>query len=1442
MDKTAIRNFAVKARRKLIEDITHRAYEVGITKDKIRDIETFEGGFRVKHRENGKTFKKYELKQRDKLIQNIEHKGFGQVVEEVAYTWFNRFIALRFMEVNNYLPTGVRVLSSVKAGKVEPDIIKEALNIDLDIDREVVFRLQDSNDTEDLYKYLLVGQCNQLGKIMPSVFEEIADYTELLLPDKLLAEGSVIRDLVEEIEEYDWKIELKEKEEKEKAENKDHGIEIIGWLYQYYISEKKDEVFAGLKKNKKITKENIPAATQLFTPKWIVKYMVENSLGRLWLERLMASGKEVVSGKWVVDSGEEVGSGEEVVSGQWLVDSGEEVVSGEEVGSRLKDKWKYYLDEAKQEPEVEEQLRKIRAKYKDMTPEDIKVLDPAMGSGHILVYAFDVLYDIYLSEGYSEREIPTLILENNLYGLDIDDRAGQLASFALLMKARSKNRRIFRNKPKMNLCSIQESNFLISSQWLVGSKGRQVDSGQWLVTRGKLAEYFVKGLTDRKQVQLKEDFEYLLEVFYNAKEYGSILEVKEIDFEALEQRIEEIKSNVPKDMVELRYRDVILEEIPPLIQQAKVMSQKYDVVCTNPPYMGRRSMNPKLIKYLDENFKDSKGDLFAVFIEAMNNMFKSEGILSLVTMQSWMFLSSYELLRGKILQNNTIIQLMHMNNMVMRIAFGTAVAILGKKHIAKYSGTYHMVKCEDLSEACIPKVFPKKDERYNEISQDEFEKIPGKPIAYWTNSNLIKTFEESKPMNSIIEPKQGLATADNNRFLRLWHEVNYNKINFQSKSLEASLNSGAKWFPYNKGGARRQWYGNYDYIVNWENDGFEIRNFKDANGKIRSRPQNTDYYFREAITWSLITSGGFSIRYREMGSIHDVAGMSAFSNNHDKLLYLLGLMSTKIANYIFKLLNPTINLQVGDFNNFPVLFTDFAPIIKHVKTNISISKTDWDSFENSWDFKMHPLLTARDQRIGTNKSNHLSLDANHSIEIAFENYKIFTENQFNQLKANEEELNRIFIDIYGLQDELTPEVADRDITITKIFDTKEDICEDIKGNAYILTREDVIKSFISYAVGCMFGRYSLDEEGLIYAGGEISDKWLVVSGQYFLKEVVYRYVSKELSRVNSMVEVNESSGGSLQNSKDASPGRNLRTIRSDETSSSTNSIQHSGGATEEVNQGIHTVSSSNTGLQGGSGNTDFDMYQAEILDAISSGDVSGLVSRGWENVEFIDWKTIHHTLTTNYYNIVKDNIIPIVDGDYFEDDILQRFVEFVQVSFGTETLEENLKYIAETLGKRANETSRQAIRRYFLRDFYQDHVRTYKKRPIYWLFDSGRQRGFKALIYMHRYDPFTVARVRIDYLHSLQRKYEAEINHLDILIDSEISNREKVAARKNKEIILKKIQECSLYDEAIAHAANQRIEIDLDDGVKVNYAKFQGIEIPQGKDRKPLKANLLGKI
>jgi type II restriction/modification system DNA methylase subunit YeeA len=1230
VDKTAIRNFAVKARRKLIEDISHKAYEIGITKDKILDIETFDGGFRVKGRENGKTFKKYELKQRDKLVQNIKYKGFEQVIEEVAYTWFNRFIALRFMEVNNYLPTGVRVLSSTEEGKTEPDIIQEALNIDLDLDPEIVYRLQDSNDTEDLYRYLLVKQCNQLGKIMPNVFEKIADYTELLLPDKLLAEGSVIRDLVEEIEEEDFKQE-----------------EIIGWFYQFYNQEKRDIIFdSNLSDRKKILKNDIPAATQIFTPKWIVQYIVENSLGKLWLES--------------------------------------------HPNEELKAKWQFYIDESEQE--VQKQLSQSR--ISELNPEKIKVFDPAMGSGHILVYAFDVLYEIYLSAGYSEREIPTLILEKNLYGIEIDDRAAQLATFALLMKARSKNRRIFRNKPKMNLCSIQESNDIPKEaiEYLVSPKETELE----------------------KQLN-REDVEYLIEVFHDAKEYGSILELREIDFDTLEKRIEEIRNNVPEDLFELQYREIILEKISPLVLQAKIMIQKYDVVCTNPPYMGSRRMNNKIKAYVSKHYGDVKSDLFAVFIKKSTLWTSNHGFIGLVTPYVWWFISSYEKLREYILQNTTISTLIQLEYN----AFEGAAMPIGTFVLRNYSvdvnGIY--IKLSDFKgiknqPIKVLEAIQNANVYYRYVgNQKKFLNIPGYTFAYWISNRFYEIFSEAKLLREVAEPKQGLATTDNNRFLRLWFEVDILKIKFNCQSKIEAKESGFKWFPYNKGGEFRKWYGNNEFTVNYQFDGKEIKANVLRKYKYLKTPdfvvKNSDYYFKEGITYTFISNASFGVRYTDYGFIFDVAGSSIFTDDK-KIYYLLGFLSTNIAMMLLHVISPTMNSQVGDVGKLPVIFCyeKEKNVNLLVKNNITLSRMDWDSFEISWDFKKHPLLAHKKEA--------------DTIEGAFYNWSAFANQQFNQLKANEEELNRIFIDIYGLQDELTPAVDDKDVTITRIYDSKEDIPESMKGNNYVLTREDVIKSFISYAVGCMFGRYSLDEEGLIYAGGDFDDKFRLRDGQWEIK-------TKE----------------------------------------------------------------------------------------------------GWKK---------------STVNIVEHNVIPIADGDYFEDGILERFVEFVKVSFGEDTLEENLDYIAETLGKRANETSRQAIRRYFLKDFYKDHVRTFKKRPIYWLFDSGRQDGFKALIYMHRYDPSTVARVRTDYLHSLQKKYEAEVSHLDILIDSDISQREKAAARKKKETILKQIEECRLYDEAIAHMANQRIEIDLDDGVKVNYAKFQGVEIPQGKGRKPLIANLLAKI
>jgi type II restriction/modification system DNA methylase subunit YeeA len=1156
MNKSAIKNFAVTARRKLIDGVKQKAYELGITEKEIKEPELFEDGFRI----NQKFFKKYELKQREKLIEKIKEKGYEQVIEEVAYTWFNRFIALRFMEVNDYLPTGVRVLSSIDPEKMEPDIISQALEVDLDLDYDIVYRLQDENNTADLYKYLLIRQCNELNKILPIMFEEINDYTELLLPDNLLQEGSVIRDLVTMIDEKDWK----------------EQVEIIGWLYQYYISEKKDQVFADLKKNKKITKENIPAATQLFTPKWIVKYMVENSLGRLWLES--------------------------------------------HPNEELKKQWKYYLEEAEQEPEVQEQLEKL--KNKELSPEDIKVLDPCMGSGHILVYAFDVLYGIYQSAGYSERDIPKLILEKNLYGLDIDDRAAQLAYFAVMMKARSYNRRIFREKINLNICSIQESN------------GIPKEAIDYLVNP--------TGLELEKAVQ-REEVEYLINVFQDAKEYGSLLNMEPIDFEAIEERIEQIRNGETTDLFEEQYREIILEKFPHLIKQAKIMCKRYDIVITNPPYKKRTDLNSNISNFLTNNYKDCKQDLYTAFINKVINYCKDQRYVSMITQSSFLFKFQFSGIRKFLVNNVSFTNIIKLGSGAFEEIKGEVVqsVIFTIHNVRLYK---YFVKYADLSSAKSAKA---KECRFLEIvtsNSAENRLIERKNIGE-DYIFIASDYFNRKKLD--VNPKIG--SQPGKELIKFWWEIPYI--------------SNSKWVKYNKGGPYRKWYGNLYWVLKYGDDGEEVLR---EGGSL----SNKDYYFKEHISWTRVSSR-MNLRYYDK-MVFDNTSPAIFKD----LYFLLGYYNSNVAESIRLETFQGNKIESGHVKEIAPLEDidrDNRKLIeKVVQENISISKEDWDSFEISWDFKKHPLLTYK--------------KAAKTIEQAFNNWASFAEQQFYKLKQNEEELNRIFIEIYGLQDELTPEVDEKDVTIRKA------------------DKERDIKSFISYAVGCMFGRYSLDQEGLVFAGGEFDES---------------KYVT----------------------------------------------------------------------------------FKAD-----------------------------------------PDNVIPITDDEYFEDDIVSRFVEFVRVTFGEDTLEENLDFIADALTRKENETSRQRIRRYFLKEFYKDHVQTYQKHPIYWLFDSGKNDGFKALIYMHRYDEGTVAKVRTDYLHLLQRKYEAEIKRLEMIMDSDVSTREKTKARKKKEKIQKQLLECMQYDQVMAHVANQKISIDLDDGVKVNYAKFQGIKVPQGEGKKPLEMDLLAKI
>lgn len=972
MNKTAIKNFAIWARKELIGKVIQRAKVYGIEKDKeMKDMDIAL---------NGQVLTSDEKKARQVLIEKIKEDGFDQTIEEVAYTWFNRFIALRFMEVNGYMPSHIRVFSS-EDNDFQPQILSEAIHIELDgLDKSRVLDLYNAgNKEEELFSYLLIIQCNALNQVLPGIFQKINDYTELLLPDGLLREGSVLDSMIKDIAEEDWK----------------DQVQIIGWLYQYYNEERKDAVINIYMGN--VSKEDIPAATQLFTTDWVVRYIVDNSLGRYWIERNPQSS--------------------------------------------LREKLEFFV-----EP------KDGQRKYVDekIDPRDLRILDNCVGSGHFLLYEFDVLMEIYKEYGYREREAAEYILEENLYGLDIDERARQLAYFSLMMKARSYSRRILSKEIEPHVYSVPESN--------------NVDK--------KLLDLFGASLGVEERNLARKSIDQLLDTFKDGKNYGSIIQVEDFDYELCKSYIEDIDS----ERINLFTYDAYAfqRQVKAILDVALVLASKYHVVATNPPYLNR--MNGQLKEYVDKYYKDYKTDLFSVFIYRNFGLCKPDGYSGFMTPFVWMFIKSYEKLREYIINNKSIASLIQMEYSAFEEATVPICSFVLKNGREDSKGLYFRLSeftgGMEVQKKKVLEAIENPDCGYfYETSENNFEKIPGMPIAYWASDGIISAFDNGTLIEEVLDVRQGLATADNNRFLRLWYEVVDNKCKFNSKNAEDLIESKKKWVPYNKGGQRRQWYGNYDYLVNWEKNGYEIKNFKDNRGNIRSRPQNIGYYFKEAITWGLITSGGFSIRYRTPGGIHDVSGMSAFYNGNIDIKYILGLLSTPIADYVFKMLNPTINLQVGDFKNFPAIIDkeERDRVINIANKCINLSKLDWDMHETSWNFKGSPLLA--------NKTDGL-------IESAYKAYKNEVNDRFAKLKENEEELNRIFIEIYGLEDELTPEILDKDITVAKIFDSKEEIYDEIKGNRYIMTREDVVKNFLSYFVGCLMGRYSLDEEGIAFAGGD----------------------------------------------------------------------------------------------------------------------------------------------------------------------------------------------------------------------------------------------------------------------------------------------------------------------------------------------------------------------
>ena len=850
MNKNAIQKFAIWARNELIAQVSQRAYQYGIDESGFGDASA--------DTLNGRLLTAEEKSQRQELIKQIKEKGYQQVMEEVAYTWFNRFIALRFMEVNNYLPSHIRVFSDA-SGAFKPEILNDVLHLDLPgLDSGKVAEYIESNDTEALYRYLLLTQCNALNSALPVMFERMGGYTEMLLPNNILRQDSVLGHMVSDIPEENWQ----------------DAVQIIRWPYQYYNTELKDDTFAQLKKNVKITKERILAATQLFTPDWIVRYMVENSLGRLWLEG--------------------------------------------HPNAELHDGWKYYLDEAEQEPEVEAQLAKLREEYKTIKPEEIKVIDPCMGSGHILVYAFDVLMQIYTAAGWDQREAAQSILKNNLYGLDIDDRAAQLAYFAVMMKARQYDRRLLTRGIQPNIYSIRESNGI----------------------QAMTIEYFHKN-----DPKLKADIERIVTEMRDAKEYGSILNITPVDFAGLYARFDEIRNDI--NMMQMS----ALDELLPLVRCAEVLAQKYDVVVTNPPYMGASGMNARLAEYVKSNYPNTKSDMSTVFMEKTVKMCKKTGYMSMINIPVWMFLSSYEKLRESLIAQDTFANMVHFGRGVFGSDFGTTAFVIAKSNIHGYKGTY----CRLFEKQGAVDSVETKEKWFLEgkgrfvADQSNFSKIPGSPVAYWVSRQLLAIFRNCPSLESYAAPKQGLITGDNDRFLRYWHEVS-----LANTALER--NSKMKWRPINKGGEFRRWYGNQDYVVNWENDGAEILNFKDSKGKLRSRPQNLVYNFRASLSWSLVTSGGFSVRFFPDYFMFNVAGISCFPSEH--LNYILGLLNTKITSNITQMLNPTINMNAGDVAKIPIVINNEkeAPVDFLVKAMISLSKADWDSYENSWDFKRNPLV------------------------------------------------------------------------------------------------------------------------------------------------------------------------------------------------------------------------------------------------------------------------------------------------------------------------------------------------------------------------------------------------------------------------------------------------------------------------------------------------------
>ena len=1175
MHRNTLEAYAQKARRDFIAAVTDRAAFYGLTAKSIEPV-VEEGDVTLI---GAHAFPRNVAEPRKLLEEQIRRDGFEQAMEAMAYTWFNRFAAIRYMELHGYLDHGYRVLSHPE-GQNQPEILEHAADVDLpSLDREKAVELKlDGSKDEELYRLLLRAQCNALHQAMPFLFEHSAgDATDLLLPATLLHTDSLIRQMVEAIDESAWE-----------------QIEIIGWLYQFYISEKKDQVIG-----KVVASEDIPAATQLFTPNWIVKYLVQNSLGAQWLATYPHSS--------------------------------------------IRGQMDYCIEPAEQSEEVTAQLAAITPDT--LNPEALTLIDPASGSGHILVESYDLCKAIYLERGYRQRDVAQLILEKNLFGLDIDERAAQLTGFALMMKGRADDRRLFERGVKLNVMA------------LVDSKGFNAER---LAHGVKLSDY---GLAASDLTELKRLFEH-------ATTFGSLIQVPE----GLTAKLPALKQLSEATSQDLFVSDD-LRRLASLVRQAEMLAGQYDAVVANPPYMGSKGMNPLLKKFARDHFPDAKNDLFACFIERGFTLAKDAGHNAMVTMQSWMFLSSFEKIRERMLREKTIVTMAHMANGVMGIAFGTAATILRNLPVSGYVADYSHTSVDDLSDQRVPSEFPVRNNRLKRVAQDEFKKIPGSPVAYWVSERMRDVFEEGTLLGKLVDAKQGLATADNDQFLRRWHEVDHGKCSCGSKSRDAAAQSGKKWFPYNKGGEFRKWYGNQDYLVNWENDGRAIRAFGTENGgRARSVLRNTEFYFLPSVTWSFVSSSYFGVRYSDAGAVFDVGGSSAFPSERDHL-WVTGFLCSKQVYEFMRVMNPTLNFQVGNVAALPVLrdpvHNHQSAIEKVVKLLILHTRIDWDAYERSWDFESLPILMA-------------SSDTTPTLESSYTAWTTLNRETIAEMKRLEEENNRLFINACGLKDEFTPDVPIEQITLT--VNPAYRYGGNLTGKEqWSRSRRDTMKELVSYVIGCVMGRYSLDAPGLIYA--------------------------------------------------------------------------HSGGA-------------------------GFDPSRYTTFPADPDG------------------------------------IVPLTDSDWFEDDAAHRLIEFISVAWDATHLEDNLAFLAENLSTKKNEPSREALRRYLCDSFFKDHLQTYKKRPIYWLFSSGKQKALQCLVYLHRYNEGTLARMRTEYVIPLQGMMASRVRQLAGDIAAATSTAHRNRLEKERATLVKQQSELREFDEKLRHYADQRIGLDLDDGVKVNYGKF----------------------